>query len=127
MVAAMLPSPVYVNPYLYEQFPINMKFMKIPNAKHLKYVICKSMQPVKARHCIFAVACLMLCEHLLLFLFWGSASCCAYFIKVIRTTTTKGVYFLYFWRYMFRPLLPSSGGIYNYFKKLLKHKTKDPL
>jgi hypothetical protein len=78
--------------------------MKIPNAKHLKYVIFKSMQPVKARHCIFAVACLMLCEHLL-FLFSGSASCCAYFIKVIRRTTPKGVYFIYFWRYMFWPLL----------------------
>jgi hypothetical protein len=43
-----------------------MKFMGSTNAKHSKYVMHKSNQTVKVRHCILLVlACLILCKHLL--------------------------------------------------------------
>jgi hypothetical protein len=43
-------------------------------------------------------------------MFWGSASCCAYFIKIIRRTVPRNnflscLFYILFCRYMFRPSL----------------------
>jgi hypothetical protein len=62
-------------------------------------------------------------EGLFIFLFRGSASCCAHFIKVIvRTvsaTTVQGIYlYLYFAATCFGLRWPSSGGIHNILGKL---------
>jgi hypothetical protein len=57
------------------------------------------------------------------FLFWGSASCCAYFIEVIRRTvprySSSRCLFYSFATTCFGSCWPSSGGIHNYFRKPL--------
>jgi hypothetical protein len=45
-----------------------MKFTESTSAELLKYMMLKSAQPIKVRHCIFPVlTCLMLHEHILLY------------------------------------------------------------
>jgi hypothetical protein len=64
------------------------------------------------------------------FVFWGSASCCAYFSKVIRRTVPHNncrclFHILYtFAAKCFCPCWPYSGEIHNHFKKLLPLWTK---
>jgi hypothetical protein len=52
------------------------------------------------------------------FHFWGCASCCARFIKIIRKTVFRNnclicLLYLYFERYMFGLYRPSSRGTHN--------------
>jgi hypothetical protein len=58
------------------------------------------------------ISCAHLSEHYNQFLFWGYASCCAYFIKVFDRTVLpnnfQGVCLYLFRRYMFRPSLATS-------------------
>jgi hypothetical protein len=80
-------------------------------------------------HILISLTCFMGCPNsmrnflFLFFIFWGSASCWSYFIKVISRTAPCNnslFYILYiFATTCFGPCWPSSGRIHKYFTEVL--------